>query len=160
MHLGKEAASLVSRQFAAPIALEFEKAYCPYFLFAKKRYAGLLFASDPQIPDRLDKKGVESVRRDSCEFVHDVYEGALSLLCRSKNEPALVAEAAALVQREAHALLSGRVDIHRLLLSKQVPSNSPSPLRHPWVQSQCGAPRLMQCLTTRLVAYSAPKTTR
>ncbi|KAJ1476957.1 hypothetical protein T484DRAFT_1631912, partial [Baffinella frigidus] len=72
MELGKDAAKLVTQHFAAPISLEFEKAYCPFFLFSKKRYAGLLFASNPVTADKTDLKGVESVRRDSCEMVQEV----------------------------------------------------------------------------------------
>lgn len=71
MKLGKEAADYVSKFFVAPIKLEFEKVYCPYLLMNKKRYAGLLWTK-PDKFDKLDAKGIETVRRDNCGMVKEV----------------------------------------------------------------------------------------
>jgi DNA polymerase delta subunit 1 len=48
----------------SPIRLEFEKVYYPYLLITKKRHAGLLWTK-PEIHDKIDAKGIESVRRDN-----------------------------------------------------------------------------------------------
>ena len=37
MKLGKEASELISKEFIAPIKLEFEKVYFPYLLMNRKR---------------------------------------------------------------------------------------------------------------------------
>ena len=71
MKLGKEAAEYVTKFFVAPIKLEFEKVYCPYLLMKKKRYAGLLWTK-PEKFDKLDAKGIETVRRDTCGMVKEV----------------------------------------------------------------------------------------
>lgn len=63
MRLGKEAAGNISLTFIKPIKLEFEKVYCPYLLMAKKKYAGLLYTK-PDKHDKIDAKGIETVRRD------------------------------------------------------------------------------------------------
>lgn len=68
MALGKEAAAYISTKFISPIKLEFEKVYCPYLLMAKKRYAGLYW-TNPEKYDKMDCKGIETVRRDSCSLV-------------------------------------------------------------------------------------------
>ena len=68
MELGKEAAAFVSQHFIDPIKLEFEKVYCPYLLMNKKRYAGLLWTK-PTKYDKMDCKGIETVRRDNCGLV-------------------------------------------------------------------------------------------
>lgn len=68
MKLGKEAADYVTQYFVQPIKLEFEKVYCPYLLMNKKRYAGLLWTK-PEKFDKLDAKGIETVRRDNCGLV-------------------------------------------------------------------------------------------
>ena len=65
MRLGTEAAELVSKKFIAPIKLEFEKIYHPYLLMNKKRYAGMYW-TNPDKPDKMDAKGIETVRRDNC----------------------------------------------------------------------------------------------
>lgn len=71
MQLGKEAAQYVSGNFINPIKLEFEKVYCPYLLMNKKRYAGLYW-TNPDKYDKMDCKGIETVRRDSCSLVKEV----------------------------------------------------------------------------------------
>ena len=66
--LGKEAVTYVSEHFPPPIRIDFEKAYFPYLLISKKHYAGLLWTR-PDVYDKIDAKGIESVRRDNCRLV-------------------------------------------------------------------------------------------
>ena len=70
--LGKKAAQFVSDKFISPIKLEFEKVYCPYLLINKKRYAGLYFSSNPETHDKMDCKGIETVRRDNCRLASEL----------------------------------------------------------------------------------------
>lgn len=76
MKLGEEAANYVSAKFIKPIKLEFEKVYFPYLLINKKRYAGL-FWTKPEKYDKMDSKGIETVRRDNCRLVQTVIETVL-----------------------------------------------------------------------------------
>ena len=76
MRLGEEAAAYVSAKFIKPIKLEFEKVYFPYLLINKKRYAGL-FWTGPERYDKMDSKGIETVRRDNCRLVQTVIETVL-----------------------------------------------------------------------------------
>jgi DNA polymerase delta subunit 1 len=77
MVLGREAAEYVSKHFIAPIKLEFEKVYCPYLLMNKKRYAGLYW-TNPNSYDKMDCKGIETVRRDNCSLVKEIVQEALN----------------------------------------------------------------------------------
>ena len=77
MKLGEEAAGYVSSKFIKPIKLEFEKVYFPYLLINKKRYAGL-FWTKPEKYDKMDTKGIETVRRDNCLLVQNVIETVLN----------------------------------------------------------------------------------
>ena len=76
MKLGQEAAEHVSSKFPKPIKLEFEKVYFPYLLINKKRYAGLYWTT-PDKYDKMDSKGIETVRRDNCRMVQTVIETIL-----------------------------------------------------------------------------------
>jgi DNA polymerase delta subunit 1 len=76
MKLGEEAAEYVSSKFIKPIKLEFEKVYFPYLLINKKRYAGLYW-TNPDKYDKMDSKGIETVRRDNCRLVQTVIETVL-----------------------------------------------------------------------------------
>ena len=79
MKLGEEAAEYVSSKFIKPIKLEFEKVYFPYLLINKKRYAGLYW-TNPNKWDKMDTKGIETVRRDNCRLVQTVIETSLRML--------------------------------------------------------------------------------
>lgn len=76
MKMGEEAAQYVSSKFIKPIKLEFEKVYFPYLLINKKRYAGLYW-TNPDKYDKMDTKGIETVRRDNCRLVQNVIETVL-----------------------------------------------------------------------------------
>ena len=76
MELGQDAAGFVSSQFIKPIKLEFEKVYFPYLLINKKRYAGLYWTNTEKY-DKMDSKGIETVRRDNCRLVQTVIETVL-----------------------------------------------------------------------------------
>jgi DNA polymerase delta subunit 1 len=79
MKLGKEAAEYVTSKFIQPIKLEFEKVYFPYLLINKKRYAGLYFTK-PDKYDKMDCKGLETVRRDNCPLVANMMNTCLQKL--------------------------------------------------------------------------------
>jgi DNA polymerase delta subunit 1 len=46
---------------------------------AKKKYAGM-FWTRPDKPDKIDAKGIETVRRDNCDLVKHIINGALDKL--------------------------------------------------------------------------------
>ena len=79
MKLGQEAADYVSSKFVSPIKLEFEKVYFPYLLINKKRYAGLYWTNTEK-HDKMDSKGIETVRRDNCRLVQVCIETVLRKL--------------------------------------------------------------------------------
>lgn len=79
MKLGEEAAQFVSSKFIKPIKLEFEKVYFPYLLINKKRYAGLYWTNTEKY-DKMDTKGIETVRRDNCRLVQTVIETVLRMI--------------------------------------------------------------------------------
>lgn len=39
---------------------------------AKKRYVGVYYSSNCEKPDKIDKKGFESVRRDNCYLIREM----------------------------------------------------------------------------------------
>ena len=71
-----KAANYVSDKFVKPIKLEFEKVYFPYLLINKKRYAGLYF-TNPDYHDKMDCKGIETVRRDNCQLIAKMMNSCL-----------------------------------------------------------------------------------
>lgn len=86
MKLGEDAANYVSSKFIKPIKLEFEKVYFPYLLINKKRYAGLYWTK-PEKYDKMDTKGIETVRRDNCLLVQTVIEKVLRMILIDRDVP-------------------------------------------------------------------------
>lgn len=113
MELGKQAAPLVSKQFIAPIKLEFEKIFYPYLLINKKRYAGGYWLN-PDKMDRLDTKGIETVRRDNCALVRTVLNVCLRMILIDRKPQNAVAYAKDAIGR----LVRGQVDLSELVVTK------------------------------------------
>lgn len=113
MKLGEEAANYVSTKFKKPIKLEFEKVYFPYLLINKKRYAGLYWTR-PEKADKMDTKGIETVRRDNCRLVQNVITKVLDYILEERN----VEKAELFVKQTIADLLQNRVDLSQLVITK------------------------------------------
>lgn len=113
MDLGKEAAKFVTKDFKKPINLDFEKVYFPYLLINKKRYAGLYW-TNPNHHDKMDAKGIETVRRDSCRLVSNVIETCLKKLLIDRDREG----AEEYVKMTIADLLQNKVDLSLLVISK------------------------------------------
>lgn len=113
MKLGAEAAGFVSQRFKAPIRLEFEKVYFPYLLISKKRYAGLYWTK-PEKWDKVDTKGIETVRRDNCRLVVTIIDTCLRKLLIDRDVRGAEEYAKSMIAD----LLQNRVDLSQLVISK------------------------------------------
>ena len=113
MALGAEAAKTVTKLFPPPIKLEFEKVYYPFLLMNKKRYAGMYW-SKPTAFDKMDTKGIETVRRDNCALVRRVIDTVLQLVLIEHSVP----RAVAYVKQVVADLLQDRIDLSVLVITK------------------------------------------
>ncbi|KAG5918475.1 DNA-directed DNA polymerase delta [Claviceps capensis] len=113
MRLGEEASHHVSGKFIKPIKLEFEKVYFPYLLINKKRYAGLYWTKTEQY-DKMDTKGIETVRRDNCLLVQTVIEKVLRMILIDRD----VDGAQEYVKDTIASLLQNKVDMSKLVITK------------------------------------------
>lgn len=128
MALGLEAAQFVSATFIKPISLEFEKVYWPYLLISKKRYAGLLW-TNPKKYDKMDTKGIETVRRDNCQLIRTVIDRCLQELLIRRD----IAAAERFCKDTIADLLMNRVDLSLLVVTKgltQEPEAYENPTPH------------------------------
>ncbi|OJJ51242.1 hypothetical protein ASPZODRAFT_87370 [Penicilliopsis zonata CBS 506.65] len=113
MKLGQEAADYVSSKFIKPIKLEFEKVYFPYLLINKKRYAGLYW-TNPKKYDKMDSKGIETVRRDNCRLVQTVIETVLHKILIDRD----LDGAQSYVKDTISDLLQNKIDMSKLVITK------------------------------------------
>ncbi|KAI1328828.1 DNA polymerase delta catalytic subunit [Xylariaceae sp. FL0255] len=119
MELGEKAANMVSAKFPKPIKLEFEKVYFPYLLINKKRYAGLYWTK-PEKYDKMDTKGIETVRRDNCTLVQTVIEKVLRMILIDRD----VQGAQEYVKDTISDLLQNKIDMSKLVITKALTKES------------------------------------
>eukprot|EP01100_Stratorugosa_tubuloviscum_P014987 TRINITY_DN834_c0_g1_i1.p1 TRINITY_DN834_c0_g1~~TRINITY_DN834_c0_g1_i1.p1 ORF type:complete len:904 (-),score=332.36 TRINITY_DN834_c0_g1_i1:166-2877(-) len=113
MKLGLEAARLITPNFPRPINLDFEKVYFPYLLINKKRYAGLLW-TNPSKHDKMDAKGIETVRRDNCPLVKDVINSCLHKILIERDTQGAINYTKGVISD----LLQNKIDLSQLVITK------------------------------------------
>ncbi len=162
MALGRDAAKFVTTKFIKPISLEWEKCYFPYLLMSKKRYSGLLWTK-PEKFDKLDAKGIETVRRDNCQFISNTLQGCLDRILIN-NDPKAAKD---YCKEQLSALLNNEIDMSQLVITKgltkseykgkqtHVEVNKKRQRRHPGEEFGLGD-RVPYVLTQQL-AKSTPK---
>jgi DNA polymerase delta subunit 1 len=131
--LGEQAAEQCTKLFKAPNDLELEKVYCPYFLYSKKRYAAKMYEGKHQ-PDgstkvvfkKIDVKGLQVVRRDSCPYVRETLKKLLEMILES-DDPRPPVD---FVKEACKKLKAGDVPMDKLLLSKQLASDYKAKMPH------------------------------
>jgi DNA polymerase delta subunit 1 len=147
---GEIAAEACTKLFKAPNDLELEKVYCPYFLYSKKRYAAKMYegVSDrdgrPVLKEdgtrlvkfkKIDIKGLQVVRRDSCPYVRETLKSLLGMILDS-DDPRPVIQFA----REASAdLVAGKIPMEKLMMSKQLASEYKVAMPHVAVRDKIKA---------------------
>ena len=131
---GVLAAEQCTKLFKAPNDLELEKVYCPYFLYSKKRYAAKMYEKkgDAVVFKKIDVKGLQVVRRDSCPFVRETLKELLGMILES-SDPRPVIEAARAATRE---LVTGKVPMSKLVMSKQLGSHYKVKMPHVEVRNK------------------------
>lgn len=125
---GELASEQCSKLFKAPNDLELEKVYCPYFLYSKKRYAAKMYEKkgDAVVFKKIDVKGLQVVRRDTCMYVRGVLKHLLDLVLNSEDpRPAIE-----FARTSAKTLLKGKVDSKELMMSKQLGSDYKTRVPH------------------------------
>ncbi|CAM9213746.1 unnamed protein product [Choristocarpus tenellus] len=121
MPLAEEAAKEVSEIFPRPIKLEFEKVYWPYLLMNKKRYAGLLWTNMEKY-DKMDTKGLETVRRDNCLLVRKVVDTCLRKILIDRDVQGAIGYSKQVISE----LLQNKMDISLLVITKSLGKSADS----------------------------------
>jgi DNA polymerase delta subunit 1 len=135
--LGEQAAEQCTKLFKAPNDLELEKIYMPYVLYSKKRYAARMYEKkgDAVVFRKIDVKGLQVVRRDSCPYVRETLKKLLELILESSDpRPAID-----LARNNARDLMGGNVPMEKLMMSKQLASDYKVPMAHVAVRDKIRA---------------------
>jgi len=100
------------------LELEFEKIFKTFLLMSKKRYAGWSFEKrrDGTWKDKIDMKGIETVRRDWCSLTTETMIKVLNIVLKEQD----VVKASKYVRSVFTDLAKGNVSIERLTIVKGI----------------------------------------
>jgi len=122
IEIAQDAAVLSSNYLKPPMYLEYEKTLMPFILLSKKRYVGMLYEEDPN-KGYLKYMGLSIKRRDSCDYLKDVYGEILNILMKENN----VASAIKYLDYALNELIEGRVSMDKLAITKALRGDYKNP---------------------------------
>ena len=123
IELAQESAHLCSLWLPPPMKLAYEKTLMSFILLSKKRYVGMLYETDPN-KGKLKFMGLPLKRRDSCDYLKDVYGGILTILMK---EPDNVQKAIEFLTQSLQNLIDGNVSMEKLAITKSLRSDYKNP---------------------------------
>ncbi len=116
MNFGKKISDFISDRLYG-LDLKFEKIFKTFLIASKKRYAGWAFERERgKWVDRLEMKGIETVRRDWCELVSDSMFEVLNVILKERNIP----KASKYVRTIIDKLAKGDIELEKLTIIKGV----------------------------------------
>ena len=136
IEIAQEAANLCTQFLKAPQCLEYEKTLMPFILLSKKRYVGMLYEEDPN-KGYMKFMGLSLKRRDSCDYLKDVYGGILNILMKENN----IARAMEFLQQSLDDLIKGKVSMDKLAITKALRGyyKNPQQIGHRVLADRIGA---------------------
>ncbi len=118
--IGKQLAEQLNAQLEKPLELEFEKIFMRFIPLTKKRYAAWRF-TDTGKEEKIETKGIETVRRDWCALTSEVMKRVLEILLKRDDQK----EAVRYFRGIVDDLVKGRIELAQLLVTKTI-TKSPS----------------------------------
>jgi DNA polymerase elongation subunit (family B) len=136
IELAQEAAALCTMWLKPPMELSYEKTLMPFILLSKKRYVGMLYETRPSNPV-LKYMGLSLKRRDSCDYLKDVYGHILEILMAGGD----IGAALAFLDQSLLALIEGKVHMDKLAITKALRSDykNPRQIAHAVLAERMGA---------------------
>ncbi len=113
---GRKVSKFISERLPG-LNLKFEKIYKTFLIEAKKRYAGWAFERErDKWVDKIEMKGIETVRRDWCDLVSETLGNVLEIILKEKN----ITKASKYVRKVIEDLAKGRIPIEKLTIVKGI----------------------------------------
>jgi DNA polymerase I len=114
--IGRKISKLVTSNLPG-LELKFEKIFKSFLIETKKRYAGWVFEKERGIwVDRIEMKGIETVRRDWCLLVSQTMFDVLNIILKEKD----IKKASKHVREVIGDLARGKVPLEKLAVVKGI----------------------------------------
>ena len=124
IEIAQEVAKLCTHFLKPPMELSYEKTLMPFVLLSKKRYVGMLYETNAT-KGKLKYMGLSLKRRDSCDYLKDVYGGILTILMKERD----VEKAVAYLDEALETLSRGQVSMDKLMVTKALRSDYKNPMQ-------------------------------
>lgn len=113
--VGDEVAKRVTLLLKGVMELEFEKVFKRFLPLTKKRYAAWSFEfGEDGWKDKIETKGIETVRRDWCNLTSETIERVLEIILK-KND---IKEALSYFRSVTESVIKGKIPIQKLVITK------------------------------------------
>ncbi|OGI12532.1 hypothetical protein A3K64_01345 [Candidatus Micrarchaeota archaeon RBG_16_36_9] len=113
---GKEISKFISQSLYG-LDLKFEKVFKTFLIETKKRYAGWSFGKDgDKWSDKMEMKGIETVRRDWCDLTSETSLEVLKIILKEKD----IKKASRYVRTVIEKLVKGEIPLEELTIVKGV----------------------------------------
>ena len=122
IEIAQDAADLCTQFLKPPMELTYEKTLMPFILLSKKRYVGMLYENDAN-KGKLKYMGLSLKRRDSCDYLKDVYGGILNILMKENS----VQKAIDFLNLALQELIAGNVAMDKLMITKALRGDYKNP---------------------------------
>lgn len=114
--LGRKISKLVTSNLPG-LELKFEKIFKSFLIETKKRYAGWAFEKErDKWVDRIEMKGIETVRRDWCLLVSQTMLDVLNIILKEKD----IKKASKHVREVISDLARGKISLEKLTVVKGI----------------------------------------
>jgi DNA polymerase elongation subunit (family B) len=124
IEIAQDVAALCTQYLKQPMELTYEKTLMPFILLSKKRYVGMLYETDPN-KGKMKYMGLSLKRRDSCDYLKDVYGGILNILMKENN----LHKAIDFLNTSLDVLIEGKVAMDKLTITKALRSDYKNPMQ-------------------------------
>lgn len=115
--LSSEISEYITNELPGRLILEPEKIYRSFLILTKKRYAGWAFIkTDDGWEEKIDMKGIETVRRDWCRLVSETMEEVIDIILKEGD----INKAIELVQEVIGKLSRREISLKKLEIIKSL----------------------------------------
>jgi DNA polymerase elongation subunit (family B) len=122
IEIAQDAAHLCTEFLKPPMELAYEKTLMPFVLLSKKRYVGMLYENDAN-KGKLKYMGLSLKRRDSCDYLKDVYGEILNILMYEND----IKKAIDYLDNALNELVEGNVPMEKLMITRALRSDYKNP---------------------------------
>ncbi|RLJ03321.1 MAG: DNA polymerase elongation subunit [Candidatus Aenigmatarchaeota archaeon] len=115
--VGTRIAKEITDSLPGVLELEFEKIFRSFLILAKKRYAGWAFEKhNGEWSDKIEMKGIETVRRDWCDLVTNTMNAVIDMIIKEGD----VNRAISFVQEKIEQIRKREVPLKELSVTKSI----------------------------------------